>query len=176
MMISTLTRGLEVLTVSDYPKRKNIRIPEYDYSKPGAYFVTVCTANRVPMLWHRLFLDVSDLHVPLSAAGKIVEQAIEQIPIHHTNVTVDRYCIMPDHIHLLLTIHTDEEGQEIPTKALSKIVGSMKRWASKQIGGTPWQKSFYEHGIRNHQDFVETWEYIENNPLKYALSKQRGYG
>lgn len=54
---------------------------------------------------------------------------------------------------------------------VSTVVGSMKRWASKQIGKAIWQKSFYDHGIRNQQDYNEIWEYIENNPLKYALKQ-----
>lgn len=52
------------------------------------------------------------------------------------------------------------------------VIGQMKRWVSKQAGRPIWQKSFYDHGIRNQRDYDETWEYIENNPLKYLLSEE----
>ena len=156
-------------------KRKQNRIEHYDYATPGAYFVTVCTAGRV-----RLFWDGSapppDTHVgadiirpqklPLSPAGRIVEQGILQIPPHYNNISVDKYCVMPDHIHLLLRIMTDPDGRMVSAPTLSTVVGSMKRWVSKQIGRPIWQKSFYDHAIRNQQDYDEVWTYIENNPLK----------
>ena len=156
--------------MTDFPKRKPIRIQNYDYSSPGAYFITVCTANRAKIFWHTLRADtIRPENVPLSSIGKIVEQGILQIPRHYQNVTVDKYCIMPDHIHLIVTIHADECGRMVSAPTVSTAIGSMKRWVSKQAGRPIWQKSFYDHGIRNQHDYNETWEYIENNPLKYSL-------
>ena len=158
--------------MNEYPKRKRIRIEDYDYSTPGAYFVTVCTANREIIFWNQVGADIiRPQNVPLSAAGKNVEQAIRQIPNHYENVSVDKYCIMPDHIHLILRIESDINGRIISAPTVSTVVGSMKRWVSRQIGRPIWQKSFYDHGISNQQDYDEIWQYIENNPLKYALKK-----
>lgn len=158
--------------MNDLPKRKPIRIENYDYSTPGAYFITVCTANREKIFWDLVGADIiRPQKVPLSAVGKIAQQGILQIASHYENVVLDKYCIMPDHIHLILRIESDIDGRMISAPTMSTAIGSMKRWVSRQIGRPIWQKSFYEHGIRNRQDYDEIWEYIENNPLKYALKR-----
>lgn len=158
------------MTEASYPKRKPIRIADYDYSTPGAYFITVCTANREKIFWNSVGADIiRPQNVPLSIAGKIAEQGILQIEEHYENVAVDKFCIMPDHIHLILRIESDIDGQMISVPTVPTVIGSMKRWVSRQVGRPIWQKSFYDHGIRNQQDYNEIWEYIENNPLKYAL-------
>ena len=158
--------------MNDLPNRKPIRIENYDYSTPGAYFITLCTANREKIFWNRVGADIiRPQNVPLSVAGQIAEQGILQIAEHYENVIVDKYCIMPDHIHLILRIESDIDGRMISAPTVSTAVGSMKRWVSRQIGRSIWQKSFYDHGIRNQQDYDEIWQYIENNPLKYALNR-----
>jgi len=102
--------------MNEYPKRKQIRIEDYDYSTPGAYFITVCTANRAKIFWNGVGADIiRPENVPLSATGKLVEQAICQIPNHYENVSVDKYCIMPDHIHLILRIESNMDGRMICT-------------------------------------------------------------
>ena len=100
-----------------------------------------------------------------------MKQGILQIAEHYENIVVDKYCIMPDHIHLILRIESDIDGRMISAPTVSTAIGSMKRWVSRQIGKPVWQKSFYDHSIRNQQDYDEIGEYIENNPLKYALKK-----
>jgi len=157
----------------EQPQRKRIRIEDYDYSAPGAYFITVCTGNREKLLWKDVGADIiRPEQPPLSALGKIVKQAILQIPTHYESVVIDKYCIMPDHIHLLLRIESSMDGRIISAPTLSTVVGSMKRWVSRQSGRPIWQKSFYDHGIRNQTDYDMIWEYIENNPLKYTLKKR----
>ncbi len=152
------------------PKRKQIRIENYDYSTSGAYFITICTANREKIFWNNVGADIiRPQNIPLSAIGKIAQQSILQIENHHTNVFVDKYCILPDHIHLILRIESEYDGRILSAPTVSTVVGSMKRWISKQAGKPIWQKSFYEHTIRNQTDYNEIWQYIENNPLKYTL-------
>ena len=154
--------------MGDLPKRKEIRIKDYDYSSTGAYFITICTANREEIFWNGVGADIiRPQNVPLSTAGKIVEQGILQMAQHYENVAVDKYCVMPDHVHFILRIESDIGGRIISAPTVSTGVGSMKRWGSRQIGRPIWQKSFYDHGIRNQQDYDEIWQYIENNPLKY---------
>ena len=158
--------------MNNLPKRKSIRIEDYDYSIPGAYFITVCTASREKIFWNGVGADIiRPQNVPLSAIGKIAEQGILQMAEHHNNVIVDKYCIMPDHIHLILRMKSDIDGRMISAPTISTVVGSMKRWVSRQISRPIWQKSFYDHAIRNQQDYDEIWQYIEKNPLKYALKK-----
>lgn len=106
-------------------------------------------------------------NLPLSVMGRMIEQGILQIPKHYENVFVDTYCIMPDHVHLILRMESHIGGRMISAPTLSTVVGSMKRWTSRQAGRPIWQKSFYEHGIRNQQDYNEIWEYIRYNPWKY---------
>ncbi len=151
------------------PKRKQIRIKDFDYSTAGAYFVTVCTRNRDKILWQPVVVGADNIRpksIPLSTVGEIVEQGILQISEHYKSVTVDKYCIMPDHIHLIIRINCDESGRIISAPTLSTVVGSLKRWVSKQAKNSIWQKSYYDHVIRNEQDYCEISEYIENNPLK----------
>ena len=118
-----------------FPSRKSIRIEDYDYSTPGAYFITICTVNREKIFWDSVGADIiRPQNIPLSTAGKIVEQGISQIAAHHDNVFVDKFCIMPDHIHLILRIESDVGGRIISAPTVSTVVGSMKRWVSRQIG------------------------------------------
>ena len=152
------------------PKRKQIRIENYDYSTSGAYFITICTANREKIFWNNVGADIiRPQNIPFSAIGKIAQQGILQIENHYANVFVDKYCVMPDHIHLILRIDAEYDGRILSAPTVSTVVGSMKRWISKQAGKPIWQKSFYEHTIRNQTDYNEIWQYIENNPLKYTL-------
>lgn len=158
--------------MTELPERKPIRIDKYDYSTPGAYFITICTANREKIFWYSIGADIiRPQNVPLSTVGKIVEQGILQIAEHYDNISVDKYCVMPDHIHFILRIESNIDGRMVSAPTVSTVVGSMKRWVSRQLGRPIWQKSFYDHGIRNQQDYDEIWEYIENNPLKYLLKK-----
>jgi len=154
------------------PKRKPTRIENYDYSLPGAYFITICTANREKIFWNNVGADtIRPQNLPLSHIGKIVELSILQIAEHYKNISVDKFCIMPDHIHLLLRIICDNDGRIISAPTVSTVIGSMKRWTSKKAGRPIWQKSFYDHSIRNQRDYNEIWEYIENNPLKLAQKR-----
>ena len=98
--------------MGEYPKRKANRLADYDYSTAGAYFVTVCTANREKIFWKAVGAAISrPQNVPLSDAGKTAEQAVLQIAEHYENISVDKYCIMPDHIHIILRIQENADCQ-----------------------------------------------------------------
>lgn len=153
----------QVYVMEALPKRKHIRIENYDYSSPGAYFITACVHGRKPILWN---VGAATSRPLLSSIGRIVEMAILQIPEHYPAVSVDKYCVMPDHIHMLLSINTDEDGRQIAAPTVSAVVGHMKRWVSMQIGNSIWQKSFIDRVIRNDKGYRAVWEYIENNPIK----------
>jgi len=178
--------------MNELPKRKAIRIEDYDYSTPGAYFITVCTANREKIFWSDRRGELcspadnvqtgdqrSPLRVELSDVGKIVDVEIQKMNTVYDAVRVDKYCIMPDHIHFILSIDTDENGRTCRGKlcspacapTISRVIKQFKGSITKQVGRPIWQKSFYDHGIRNQQDYDEIWAYIENNPLKYALKR-----
>ena len=160
---------------AELPRRKPNRLNGYDYSQNGAYFVTICTRDRKNLFWRenvgadsiRPKTPVSEL---LSEYGSIVERAILAIPEHYSGVAVDQYVIMPNHIHLILRISEPDSGcgRILSAPTLSIVVGQMKRHTAKQIGHPVWQKSFYDHVIRNETDYREIWDYIENNPRKWA--------
>ncbi len=154
------------------PDRKPIRLKEYDYSTPGAYFITICTANREKIFWSNRRGDLwSPANVPLSDIGIIIEKEIQKLNTVYTPVRVDKYCIMPDHIHMILVIDSDADGRTQFAPTVSRVIKQFKGSITKQIGKSVWQKSFFDHGIRNQQDYSEIWEYIENNPLKYQLNR-----
>ena len=162
------------------PKRKQIRIKDYDYSTPGAYFITVCTANREKIFWSDRRGELClPANVPLSDIGIIVDNEIQKLNSVYDSVRVDKYCIMPDHIHFILSIDTDENERTcrgelrspVCAPTISRVMKQFKGSITKQVGRPIWQKSFYDHGIRNQKDYNEIWQYIENNPLKYALNR-----
>ena len=158
--------------MNNLPKRKPIRIADYDYSALGAYFITVCTTNREKIFWSDRKSELcSPANVPLSDIGMIVNNEIQKLNTVYDSVRVDKYCIMPDHIHMILIIDSDENGQTQFAPTVSRVMKQFKGSITKQVGRPIWQKSFYDHGIRNQQDYGEIWQYIENNPLKYALNR-----
>ena len=149
--------------MNNLPKRKRIRIENYDYSMPGAYFITICVANRKPILWN---VGAATCRPNLSKIGNIVETEISKIPQNYPIISVYKYCVMPDHINMILSINTDENGRQVAAPTVSTVVGHIKRWVSMQIGQSIWQKSFIDRVIRNDKDYRAVWEYIENNPIK----------
>ena len=158
----------------DLPKRKLIRLPEYDYSSPGGYFVTICTRNRRCIL-SEIVVGADSIRpqepairVNLTAYGRIVDLAIRNIPVFYPHISVERYVIMPNHVHLLLQFHEVEGGRMISAPTLNTVIGQMKRWAGRKAGAALWQRSYHEHVIRNERDYLEILEYVENNPAKWA--------
>lgn len=152
-------------------RRKANRIPEYDYSTNGAYFVTVCTQDRKKIL-SRIVGDGFPVPMPY---GTIAENVIKNIPAKYPTVTVDKYVIMPDHIHILLRIDC---GTGNPSPTLGNVIGWYKYEVTKQCnlsantaGARLFQRSYYDHVIRNQQDYDEIWQYIEHNPRKWVLQE-----
>ena len=143
--------------------------------------MTVCSRNREPLFWENPGEDGApvgadnirpkDGTVPLSAAGEIVDRAIRNIPNIYEGVTVEKYVVMPDHIHMILVIG---EGRIISAPTVSTIIGGMKRWASRQCGRPLWQKSFYDHIIRDSNDFLTRWNYIDTNPARRGDEHSEG--
>ena len=159
----------------EFHERKPNRLSEYDYSTNGAYFVTICTQDRRKMLSN----IVGDGFPVPKPYGMIAEEFIRQIPVKYPVVTVDRYVIMPDHIHMLLRFEWDY-GTGDPSPTLGTVVGWYKYQVTKRInlqtgnhGERIFQRSYYDHVIRNQQDYDEIWQYIENNPLKWLLTQEK---
>ena len=152
------------------PSRKPVRLSHFDYATPAAYFVTVCVAPRHNVFWNDLAVGAATCRpreIPLNDVGRLVDDAINQIPLRYPHITVDNYCIMPDHIHMIITIHPDDNGRQIAAPTLSTVVGHFKRAVSIKLGHSVWQKSYIERVVRNQRSYDAVWEYIDNNPLKF---------
>lgn len=153
----------------EHPQRKPNRLKEYDYSTPGAYFITICTKNRENIFWENVGASIARPEdIVLTAQGCVADRAIKNIPKHYSNITVDHYVVMPNHIHLLLQIHTDHDGACIHMPSISIVVQQMKGYITKQLGYSVWQKLYHDHVVRGEKDYRKIWEYIENNPVKWT--------
>ncbi len=156
----------------ELPKRKQIRLPEYDYSSPGAYFVTICTKDRRCILSSIRRGDPCGRPIPeMARCGEIVEDCIKQTEELY-GVQINPYVIMPNHVHFICTIgQTRATARVAPT--LGRIVGAFKSLSANQcraggLEGPLWQRGYHEHVIRGETDCREIWEYIENNPASWA--------
>lgn len=148
----------------DLPKRKANRLANYDYSQNGAYFITICVKDKEPILSRISKTDlINPAKIKLSKIGIIIKDAIIKIPEHYNGVFVDNHIIMPNHIQLIIRIQNDS-GRII---SVPTIIGSMKRYVSKKVGTSIWQKSFYDHIIRDEADYLTKWKYIDDNPEKW---------
>ncbi len=160
------------------PKRKSTRLKEYDYSAPGVYFVTICTYNRKNLL----STIVGDVHerpeAKLTRYGIIVDEIIKKIP-DRFRVRIDKYVIMPNHIHLLISIPGIEirDARERPLQEkqhsiVANIVGYIKMNASKRIhyinkDVKVWQRLSHDHIIRGEKDYLKIWDYIDTNVIRW---------
>jgi REP element-mobilizing transposase RayT len=151
--------------------RKPLRKKEFDYSSNGLYFVTICVKNREKILCKIVGGGVLDAPITeLTETGKKVEKYILSIN-NAEKVTVEKYVIMPDHIHLLLFIDNlvGTSGTPSPTNSvLSRTISGFKRLCNKEIGKPIWQRSFTDHIIRGEKDYLEHYRYIEENPILWV--------
>ncbi|MBF0234075.1 MAG: hypothetical protein HQK65_13715 [Desulfamplus sp.] len=156
-------------------KRRSIRLKGYDYSRAGAYFVTICVQDR-----ECLFGKIVDGKMILNDTGKMVETCWLEIPEHFLHVKLDVFCIMPNHIHgVLIIIETVGAKNILPLQhGTSKTIGSIVRgfkigvtkWVRQQAPNQKvWQRNYYEHIIRDENDYNRIYDYIQNNPLKWEL-------
>ncbi len=152
----------------DFPNRKQTRLKDYDYSTPGAYFITICLKGG-----KRLLSDITvgeDVHIlpknNLSEIGFICDKHINRINSIYENATVDKYVIMPNHIHMIISLYGSMKAST-PTKNIETIVRSFKTMVSKEIGYSIWQRSFNDHVIRGKSDYASIWNYIDTNVARW---------
>ena len=161
--------------------RRSIRLPGYDYAAGGSYFITICTHSR-----ECLFGDVSDGQMTLNEYGEIVLEEWERSAAIRPGLVLDPYVIMPNHLHGIVTLVGDpavgaHSCAPLPTRlhrrsrSLASFVAQFKATATRRINGlrdtagTPvWQRNFYEHVVRDEEDFSRIQAYIEDNPRRWA--------
>ncbi len=157
------------------PVRKNPRLEGFDYSKGGGFFITVCTEKRKNVLSEICRGDPCGRpQIKLTELGKIAEKILKSFEEKY-DVILDEYVIMPDHIHFLIFIKSERATARVaPT--LGRLVGAYKSLVSNEwrkicnerneTCGKLWQRNYYEHIIRDKQDFEEIKEYISDNPAR----------
>lgn len=156
---------------NDRPVRKKNRLPDFDYSYVGEYFITICTKDKQKLFWiddPSLYKDCRNYQELLNALGKHASSVIERTEsVYHGSVAIDKYVVMPDHIHMIVVLY-DRKGR---IASIPQIVKQIKRSITVESGVKDlWQKGYYDHIIRNEKDYNETWDYIDANPRKLTGS------
>jgi len=163
-------------------RRRSIRLPGYDYSQPGAYFVTVCTRDR-----ECLFGKATKGAVCLSALGQIVAGCLADLPSHFQDVELDEWVVMPNHVHAILVIHGRGTACRAPTLnvrfgrpvsgSLPTAVGTYKAAVTtlarrNHLADAVWQRNYFEHVIRDEEDLRRIREYIAHNPPSWEIDEE----
>ena len=162
--------------------RRSIRLPGYNYTQVGAYFVTICTHGR-----ECLFGEIVGAKMRLNDAGRMVQSVWEGLPRHYAGMDIDEFVVMPNHVHGILTL-LDGGGivgagfKPAPTVkryGLPEIVRGFKTFSSRQInqlhattGTSLWQRNCYEHIVRDDDESNRIRRYIEDNPLMWAMDRE----
>lgn len=163
------------------PERKLPRLKDYDYSRNGLYFITICTKEHKQILskitvGHALpDTPIEDCMIfdklELTEIGKITEKHILNIEKAYSSVKVKNYVIMPNHIHLLLLNDNGMQRAAFPTEvrqiSVSEIVKSLKSLIARDTKKKLFQSSFHDHIIRNDKEYEMIWKYIEHNPQNW---------
>ena len=152
----------------ELPVRKRLRLEGYDYSQAGYYFITICVKDRHEMLGT---IDVgaglSRPRVELSEYGHVINKWVDNISKKYESVKVDNYIIMPNHIHILLSIQKNG-GRDDPAPTIGNIMGYFKYQTTKEINIPGfWQRSYHDRIIRDEIEYQQRWHYIDENPARW---------
>lgn len=174
--------------------RRSIRLQGYDYSRAGAYFVTVCAQNR-----EYLFGEIADGEMRLNDAGKIVRNEWLRTGDIRSNVELDVFVVMPNHFHAIVCLSNEPRRGDRPVAptirdmvaptmagptgptpgSIGAIMAGFKSITTKRInemrntpGAPVWQRNYYEHIIRDGESLNKIREYIVNNPMQWAFDRE----
>ena len=180
---------------SEIHHRRSIRLKGYDYSLAGAYFVTVCTQDRLC-----LFGNVNNEQMTLNQAGQMVYEQWLDLPKRFPESAIDEFTMMPNHLHGILIINDNETTQSVgaplvgaqnkvdktnkagtrPAPTLGEIVGAFKSITTNEyirgvkqhdwpsFPGKLWQRNYFERVIRDEDELNRIREYIIYNPMKWT--------
>ncbi len=173
--------------MSDDPpqhRRRSIRLPDYDYAQPGAYFITICTSRR-----RCLFGEIVDSEMRLNAIGRIVEEEWHRSGEIRREIILDAFVVMPNHIHGIINIGyvttvgatggSPLDGPGPGRRSLGSFVAGFKAATTMRINAfrrTPrqpvWQRNYYEHIIREERDLDPIRDYILSNPANWSNDRE----
>ena len=162
--------------------RLSLRLKDYDYASPGAYFVTICTKDR-----SLLFGDIIEGDIRLTDFGRIVHQEWQISAKIRREIALDAFVLMPNHVHGIIFINESDVGATggSPVRSgprqhsLASFLSGFKSATTKRIndlrqspGAPVWQRNYYEHVIRNEQSLQRIREYIGNNPARWDFDRE----
>ena len=168
----------------EFPKRKQLRLPEYDYSLSGAYFVTICVHKRKHLFGEIVFdgpLVGAHLCVRPNRADLLITKWLKEMENKYSGVFIDTICIMPDHVHFIVLktgAHAGAPLQEMikwfKTQTTNDYIKGVKNGQFPAFDKHLWQRGYFEHVIRNDIDFYEKRKYISENPIRWAVKAKNG--
>ena len=171
---------------ADRFKTKSSRLKNWNYSSIGFYFVTICTYNK-----NNFFGKIIDNQMGLSKIGIITNQCLIDISKHFSNVILDEYIIMPNHIHLIIQIinnnvetpymaslqtenkykELNKKSNQLIPKAIQQFKSAVKRMCNQNKIWFSWQSRFYDHIVKNGKELLIIKNYISNNPINWQKDK-----
>ena len=163
----------------DYQTRKPNRLPDYDYSQNGAYFITICTKDSKCIL-SQIVEDTSvgatcgRPKIILTKIGEIVENEIKILNTVYYGVKVHNYFFLPYNFIFLIFFYI-QTGRPPAAPTISRAIQQFKGKVTKTAKQPIWQKGFHDHIIRNEEDYLTRWQYIDENPKKWLLGKDEYY-
>jgi putative transposase len=183
-MGNTITKLCKNNIMSDTNFRhKSVRIRGYDYSQPGAYFITICTSQK-----KMVFGEVTQGIIHLSKLGGTANQELEQLSLNFSKIHLDVFVVMPNHIHVLITISAKDaliqaanpEAFRHPVSgSIPTIVRAYKSAVTRRAGmlrnnpiSDVWQRNYYEHVVRTEREKEQICAYIISNPDRWDTDKE----
>lgn len=169
--------------------RRSIRLKDYDYSQPGAYFLTICTQNKLSLFGH-----IIDSEMRLNDAGRMVARWWGKLNCKFPNIQTDTFIIMPNHIHGIIIIRSEPVGADLcvcpnnkgahmgaplqkivqwfKTMTTNEYIAHVKNDSWAPFPGRLWQRNYYEHIIRNQESLNRIRQYITENPARWAVDRE----
>jgi len=168
------------LALSSYVTRKTTRLIGHDYREPGAYFVTLCIEDRKCLLG-----SIVDGAMRRNRAGDLIQRIWAELPEHYRFLQVDEFIVMPNHIHAIVMLTTDDIGIR-PDDAigLPALIQRFKAFSTREYqrmakaeSGSPsdsalWQRNYHDRVIRNEKELATVRTYIVNNPAQWHLDRE----
>lgn len=156
-------------------RRKRTRLRGYDYSQDGVYFLTICAQNHAK-LFSQICVGGGVPDAPCTALteyGEAIRYRLEAMDQAYAHMTLMKYVIMPNHIHLMLQVTAGPSGTPAPARdraneLIPAYVSTLKRMTNRACGRNIWQRGYHDHIIRGESDFLRVWRYIDANPARWA--------
>jgi REP element-mobilizing transposase RayT len=160
--------------------RRSIRLKGYDYSQPGAYFITICTHLR-----ERIFGEIVDGKMQLNQFSKIVQSHWRNLEKYHSHIQLDEFVVMPNHFHGIIIINKNmmvDTASDRKQTGVPEVIRGFKTFSARQINkirhqsGIPlWQRNYYERIIRDEEELSQIQKYIINNPQNWTKDREANY-